>query len=186
MAGPTSTTDISVSKALARAKELAARLEESESGDGLVTKNKEIVTNFYEAMTNADHGKMNSLYAEDATFSDPVFSGLSGGETRAMWTMLMTRAKNWSHRFEVLEVGKSLAHVKWVGMYDFSKTGRRVENHVDSWLVLQDSKIIAHVDLFDFWKWSRMALGPVGYVLGWSDFLRKKVGNQAKKGLRVS
>ena len=32
-------------------------------------------------------------------------------------------------------------------------------------------------------KWSRQALGPKGLALGWTPFLRRKVGGTAKAGL---
>ena len=45
--------------------------------------------------------------------------------------------------------------------------------------------IIKHRDRFDFWTWSRQALGTPGLLLGWTPMLRKKVrataaGNLAK------
>ena len=47
----------------------------------------------------------------------------------------------------------------------------------------QDGKIIRHRDRFDFWRWSRMALGPAGLILGWSPMLKNKVRRQAAKSL---
>ena len=48
---------------------------------------------------------------------------------------------------------------------------------------IADGLIVDHVDEFSFWKWSRQALGPKGLVLGWTPFLRRKVGGTAKAGL---
>jgi hypothetical protein len=39
------------------------------------------------------------------------------------------------------------------------------------------------MDKFDFWKWSSQALGPVGFILGWTPMLRKKVQKQARERL---
>jgi hypothetical protein len=47
----------------------------------------------------------------------------------------------------------------------------------------QDGKIVAHTDVFDFWRWSRQALGAPGLFLGWTSFLQRKVQGQAAKGL---
>ena len=44
-------------------------------------------------------------------------------------------------------------------------------------------RIIQHRDIFSFWKWSFMALGPIGLVLGWSPIIRKKVQQRAFRGL---
>ena len=43
--------------------------------------------------------------------------------------------------------------------------------------------IVEHVDDFDFWRWSRQALGPAGLLLGWSPFLRDKVRREAARTL---
>ena len=43
--------------------------------------------------------------------------------------------------------------------------------------------VIRHVDRFDFWRWSRQALGAPGWLLGWTSLLRGKVRAQAAKGL---
>jgi hypothetical protein len=62
-------------------------------------------------------------------------------------------------------------------------TGRRVHNKIDATFQFQDGKIIRHHDRFNFWKWSFMALGPVGLFLGWSPFIKNKVRKQAAKNL---
>ncbi len=43
----------------------------------------------------------------------------------------------------------------------------------------RDGRILAHVDDFDLWRWSRQALGLPGVLLGWSPLLRSKVRSQA-------
>jgi hypothetical protein len=43
--------------------------------------------------------------------------------------------------------------------------------------------VVVHEDHFDFWRWSRQALGPVGLLLAWTGWLRRKVQAQARKGL---
>jgi hypothetical protein len=51
-------------------------------------------------------------------------------------------------------------------------------------MTIEDEKIIIHEDSFDFWKWSRMALGTPGLLLGWTPFLKKKVRTQAQTSLQ--
>ncbi len=53
----------------------------------------------------------------------------------------------------------------------------------DSSFQFQDGKIIQHHDSFNFWKWSFMALGPVGLILGWSPLVKNKIQKQAAKNL---
>ena len=50
-------------------------------------------------------------------------------------------------------------------------------------IVSADGLILTHRDRFDFWAWSRQALGTPGLLLGWSGFLRDKVRAQAAKNL---
>ena len=44
--------------------------------------------------------------------------------------------------------------------------------------------ILRHRDRFDFWGWSRQALGAPGWLLGWTPLLRNKVRAQAGARLR--
>mgnify|MGYP000423281271 CR=1 FL=1 len=49
---------------------------------------------------------------------------------------------------------------------------------------LPDGLIIEHRDSFDFYRWSRQALGVPGLLLGWSSFLQNKVRAQAAANLK--
>jgi len=55
------------------------------------------------------------------------------------------------------------------------------ERAQDFSLEFRDGKIVRHTDVFDFHRWARQALGPVGLVLGWTGFLRGKVQAQSAK-----
>jgi hypothetical protein len=44
--------------------------------------------------------------------------------------------------------------------------------------------ITRHRDRFNFWSWSRQALGAPGLLLGWTPFLRQKVRAQAAANLQ--
>ena len=102
-----------------------------------------------------------------------------------MWRMLCdaTRAKGadvW--RLEVSDITDRSAH--WEAHYRFSATGRMVHNIIDAEFGFDDyGLIVAHRDQFDFWRWSRQALGPVGWALGWSPWLRARVAAQARAAL---
>ena len=58
-----------------------------------------------------------------------------------------------------------------------------MENIIRASFKVADGKIVEHSDAFDFWRWSRQALGTPGLLLGWSSFLQKKVQGQAAKSL---
>ena len=67
--------------------------------------------------------------------------------------------------------------------YTLSQTGRAVHNVIEAAFTFEDGRIRTHRDTFDFWRWSRQALGAPGLVLGWTPWLRRKVSAEATKGL---
>ena len=61
-------------------------------------------------------------------------------------------------------------------------TGRPVHNVIDSRFTFRDGKIATHADTFDLWRWSRMALGLKGALLGWTPFVQKAIRSEARRG----
>lgn len=125
---------------------------------------------------------MAACYCPDATFADPVFD-LRGAEVGAMWRMLCARAGDLRVEASGLVVDGDEGRADWQAWYTFSATGRRVHNIVHSRFRLVDGLIAAQTDAFDFWRWSRQALGPLGVALGWTPFLRRKVRHDARLAL---
>jgi limonene-1,2-epoxide hydrolase len=148
-----------------------------------MNQNKELIEKFYTAFQRLDAEAMISCYHPDIRFSDPVFPSLSASEVGAMWRMLCSQAKNFELKFADVQANERTGKAHWEARYDFSATGRRVHNKIDAEFEFQDGKIIKHMDTFDFWKWSSEALGPVGFLLGWTPLLRKKVQKQARERL---
>lgn len=140
---------------------------------------------FYTAFQQLDGEAMQACYAADAQFDDEAFSLRGQGEIGAMWRMLcdVTKAKGrdvWKLEFEV----KDDRHAHWEAHYRFSATGRLVHNIIDGEFEFDAQGLIKrHRDRFDFWRWSRQALGTPGLLLGWSPMLRNKVRAQAAKHL---
>ena len=145
--------------------------------------NEKLIETFYTAFQKLDAEAMARCYHADARFSDPVFPDLSATEASAMWKMLCSQAKNFELTFADVQANDQTGRAHWEAQYDFSATGRRVHNKIDAEFEFQDGKIIKHTDTFDFWKWSRMALGPAGVLLGGTPLLRKKVQRQARERL---
>jgi ketosteroid isomerase-like protein len=139
----------------------------------------DVVERLYAAFDRRDGEAMAALYAPDGHFRDPVFGDLSGAEAGAMRRMLTRTARDL--KVELAEHDAQSAH--WIAHYTFSATGRPVVNDVRARIVVTDGLITDHVDAFSFWKWSRQALGTKGLLLGWTPFLRSKVGGTAKAGL---
>jgi limonene-1,2-epoxide hydrolase len=145
--------------------------------------NEELIETFYKSFQKLDAATMVSCYHAGIRFSDPVFPNLTGPEVGAMWRMLCRQAKNFELTFTNVGANDLAGKAHWEARYDFSATGRRVHNKIDAEFEFQDGKIIKHTDRFDFWKWSRMALGPTGLLLGWTPLVRKKVQRQAAERL---
>lgn len=145
---------------------------------------KKLLEDFYKAFQAADAEKMASLYHDDITFEDPAFGVLQGERARNMWRMLMARSDgNTNITFNVLKSDASGGEVKWEAKYKFGATGRQVHNKIHARIKIKDGKIFDHRDKFDFWKWSRMAMGGAGIFLGWTGFFKKRVRGAVHKAL---
>lgn len=135
----------------------------------------ELLTRFYTAFADGDGDAMAACYHPEATFSDPVFPALEGAAPGYMWKMLCERATDLEIRFRDVQADDRSGSAHWDADYTFSTTGRMVNNRIDAAFTFQDGLIKTHVDTFDFYAWSRMALGTSGLLLGWTPFLRNKV-----------
>jgi ketosteroid isomerase-like protein len=144
----------------------------------------ELIERFYRAFHQRDAATMGACYRDDASFSDPVFPSLDAAGARAMWAMLTARASDLTVEASDIQADASQGSCRWVARYTFSATGRFVENRIAARFTFQDGLIRSHVDTFDFWRWSRQALGPTGLLLGWSPVVRNKVRATAAAGLR--
>ena len=146
--------------------------------------NADRLNRFYRAFAALDAAAMAECYAADASFQDEVFTLQGRDEIAAMWRMLCTatRAKGldaWTLQFSDIAADDSDGRAHWEARYRFSATGRLVHNRIDARFVFRDGLIASHRDRFDFWAWSRQALGPAGWLLGWTPMLRRKVQVQA-------
>jgi hypothetical protein len=143
-----------------------------------------VAERFYEAFMVRDHYTMGLLYAEHATFSDPVFPLLNAKGARLMWQMLLSRAEDLGIEVKIAEDTATRARVDWVAYYTFSATGRPVVNRVHTEMALTAGKIVRQQDSFGLWRWAHQALGPKGTLLGWTPFVRNKIRAQAAQSLR--
>ena len=148
---------------------------------------KELIERFYTAFAAGDVETMASCYHEDARFSDPVFPDLDGkDEVMKMWRTLVGRSDDINIVLgdHAADDRRGTAH--WTATYTFTTTGRPVVNEIDAAMIFRDGLIVDHKDSFDFWKWSRQALGTPGLLLGWSPILKKKVQAQSAQLLQDS
>jgi len=146
--------------------------------------NEQLIADFYTAFQKLDHKKMAACYSDDIVFFDPAFGLLRGDEVRNMWEMLCRNAKDFSLVFgNITALDNEYYTCDWVATYTFSKTGRRVVNKIKAHMMIADGKIIEHSDGFSLHKWSMMALGFSGWLLGWNSFFQNKIKRQARRNL---
>jgi ketosteroid isomerase-like protein len=146
--------------------------------------NAELIDRFYTAFAAGDHATMAAAYADDATFSDPVFPSLDAAEVRAMWRMFCTGGNEIEVSFRDVTADDTSGSAHWEAVYRFPATGKQVHNRIEASFTFRDGLIQRHVDRFDFYAWSRQALGPVGALLGWSPIVKNKVRAQAGSQLK--
>lgn len=127
---------------------------------------------------------MQLCYHDDVVFSDPVFKYLQAEEAKAMWHMLVTAGKDLEIKFSKVKANDRKGSCHWEAFYTFSRTGRKVHNIIDAKFEFKDGKIYAHLDSFNLWRWSSMALGIGGVLLGWSPFIKGRVRSLARHNLK--
>lgn len=142
----------------------------------------QLVTRFYEAFARRDWAAMAACYHPDVHFSDEVFD-LHGADAGNMWRMLLTNGRDLTVEYSGVSADAATGQAHWDARYTFSATGRKVLNRIDARFEFRDGLIVRHVDRFDFWRWSRQALGMPGWLLGWSGVLQGKVRAKAAAGL---
>ena len=141
-----------------------------------------LITRFYTAFQQRDHARMIACYHPEIHFTDPAFD-LHGKRAGAMWHMLCERGKDLTLTFSDIHADDTTGRAHWEARYSFSKTGRQVHNVIDATFGFRDGLILRHEDHFDFWKWTRMALGTPGLLLGWTPMLQSKIQTTAAAGL---
>ncbi len=145
--------------------------------------NEQLIETFYKCFQKRDAEGMAACYHQDVSFSDPVFPDLKGDQARSMWKMLCARGKDLEIQFSAVKANDSTGSAHWEAWYTFSGTGRKVHNVIDAEFEFRDGKIIRHKDQFGFWRWTRMALGPAGVLLGWTPIVQNGVRKKANQGL---
>jgi ketosteroid isomerase-like protein len=142
--------------------------------------NAALIERLYAALDAGDGETMASLYAPDAVFSDPAFGELRGPEPGDMWRMLCSQATDLRVSVSDVSADDSTGSARWVAHYTFSATGRPVENRVSAAFRFRDGLIAEHRDSFSMWRWSRQALGPPAFVLGWNPVGRALFQRRAR------
>ena len=144
---------------------------------------KALLERFYAAFARRDYKGMNACYHPSVSFRDPIFK-IKGKKVSAMWHMLCEAGKTMRIEVSGIQAADGFGRAHWVATYDFSATGRRVVNAVDSRFTFKDGLILDERDDFSFWNWSRQALGAAGLFLGWMPRLLQTVQEKANGNLQ--
>lgn len=146
--------------------------------------NTELIEKFYTSFTASDAKGMTECYHKDITFKDEVFGTLRGDRACKMWEMLISGAKEpVKISFSNVEAKAESASANWRAEYFYGEKKRKVINNVQANFKFKDGKIIEHIDTFDLWNWTKQALGPVGYLIGWTPFMKSKIRKMTKEKL---
>jgi hypothetical protein len=106
-----------------------------------------------------------------------MFPSLKGKRAKAMWHMLLSAGSDLAITFNNVVANEKEGSCHWEATYKFSLTGRNVLNKIDARFQFKEGLIILHQDSFSFWRWSRMAMGSTGALLGWLPPFKQKVRN---------
>ena len=151
--------------------------------------NQTRLDHFYAAFARLDADAMAACYAPGAQFDDEVFSLRGHEPVSAMWRMLCeaTQAKNrdaWKLAYSGIEADDRTGKAHWEADYRFTAARRKVHNVIDSVFEFNEAGLITRQrDRFNFWTWSRQALGLPGILLGWNPSFRVMVKRQAEVNL---
>jgi len=142
-----------------------------------------VIERLYEGLRSPGGEARAACYTADARFSDPAFGELRGDQVGAMWRMLTSQSTGIEVDLSNVEIRGDAGSARWVARYTFGPSGRRVENRITATYRFRDGRISDHVDRFSMWRWSRQALGPIGWLLGWSPMVSRRVRRQALRNL---
>ena len=145
--------------------------------------NAQLIEKFYTAFQSRDAEAMCACYHPDVTFTDPAFGTLHGAQATFMWRMLIERGKDLRITFNNVQADDERGSAHWEAKYSFSKKQRPVHNIIEAEFVFKDGLIFKHTDRFNLWKWSSMALGLTGTLLGWTPIIQSAIRKDALKGL---
>jgi hypothetical protein len=151
------------------------------------SKNETVIRKFYSCFQSLDYQGMQACYHPDIRFADPVFPYLKEKDAGAMWHMLTETLKKdnspWSLTVSNVQVDLLEGSCRWEAQYVFSLTGKMIHNVIDAKFKFHQGLIIEHTDYFNFYRWARMAFGVKGIMLGWTDFFKHKVQDNAQAKL---
>ena len=144
--------------------------------------NQEVLLKFYHALSLGKAEDMVSCYHDEIEFEDPAFGKLKGERAKNMWRMLLSnKDSELNVQYKNIKATDTKGKASWTAEYLYGQFKRPITNHVEAKFEFKDGKIIKHIDDFDLWSWTMQSLGLVGYLLGWTDFMKKKINTKTNR-----
>ncbi|MFA4929129.1 MAG: nuclear transport factor 2 family protein [Patulibacter sp.] len=137
------------------------------------------IEGLYAALGRQDGDAMAAAYTADAVFEDPAFGELRGPQIGAMWRMLCSSGAGVEVEVRDIVIDGDRGSADWKATYVFGGTGRKVVNRIHAEYRFRDGLIVDHRDSFSFFTWSKQALGPVAWLIGWNPIGRATVRKKA-------
>ena len=81
-----------------------------------------------------------------------------------------------------VEADAETGSAHWEAFYTF-RNGRKVHNVIKASFEFRDGLISDHRDWFDLYRWTRQALGPLGFFLGWTPIVHRRIRFTARQDL---
>ena len=143
------------------------------------------------AFARLDGDAMAACHSAIASFQDEAFSLQGQRQIGGMWRTLCSATGErgraaWKLDLRRLTDRSAHREAQRKACYRFNASGRLVHKRIDAEFDLDAAGLAQrHRDRFDFWRWSRQALGLPGRLLGSTPFLRNKVHAQAAATLQL-
>ncbi len=145
-----------------------------------------LVQRYFTAFAALDAAAMNDCLHPEISYTDPLFPNLRRQQVAAMWRMRLAvmalHRKDMSLSWTVVFCEERKAQVFWEANSRHAG-GRRIRHKALATLAFWDGRIVRHVDGYNFWHWSRQALGITGALLGWHKGYRLAVQAAALRQL---
>jgi len=139
----------------------------------------DVLNTFLRALAQRDVEAMIRCYTTTATYHSPIFPQVEGDTLTATWQWFCAKAPDLTMVVDEQAFEANTARVQWTATYTFPKTGRPVVQVTDSIFVFEGPQLCRHEDRFDLHRWSHMALGPLGRVLGGRRWLQRSLQRAA-------
>ena len=97
-----------------------------------------------------------------------------------MWKMLIEsqKGKNFQVSFSNIQQNGKIVTANWEAKYEFGKSKRKVHNKIKATFLIENGKILKHVDQFHLHSWAKQAMGFQGWLIGSTKLFQVNLTNK--------